>query len=224
MIVVGWASTGGVASTVSGTNELPVSLSGGPWTVQIFINETNPSSPPLCGKTTTWEFTGDLVAELDYMTAISSTTSVWLFGMKGCDPPYSGTIIVQPKIDGLNFCDPLTLSFSGSGGGCGSDTCCFTSDFGDPCSGSGMNLGSSFPSLPFTDLGPNAGGAALYWDIVNIGTPAAVDVAISGDGTNYTGSYDGVTNIFGAFWQCTPYTDAEMTIPYCSPIFFNGIT
>lgn len=223
--VVGWTSSAGEASTVSGTNDAPVAMEGGPWTVQLFVNEVVPSSPVLCGKTLTWVFTGDLIEGTDYRVGFGAN-NLWLFGMKGCDPPYSGTAIIQPQLDGEDFCDPLTLSFSGEGGGCGGGSgCCFTSDFGDPCLSGAINLGSSFPSYTITDIGANAGGSPLFWTLTNVGTPVAIDPDISGDGTTYTISYDGVTDIFGAVWIVQGYLDEELTMPYCDvQVIVSGIS
>lgn len=207
-----------MTATISGTNADPVAMEGGPWTVQLFVNEVVPSSPVLCGKTLTWVFTGDLIEGTDYRVGFGAN-NLWLFGMKGCDPPYLGNLIVQPQLDAVDFCDPLTLSFSGAGGGCGTGSgCCFTSDFGDPCVDGAITLGSSFPTYTITDVGTNAGGSPLFWDINNVGTPVAIDPTISGDGTTYTISYDGVTDIFGAHWVCTPYLDEALTMPYCEGV------
>lgn len=235
LVAVGWTSTGGVASAVTGSAipgeiNVPIAMGGGPFTVQIYLAENNVQDHELllCGRTPVWTFGGSLVNGVDYIVA-DMAASVWLFGMKGCDPPYSGNIIVNvqdPADEGADYCDPITLEFSGEGGGCGGDIpCCFTSGFGNPCAVGSINLGSAFPSYDITDTGANAGGSPLFWVITNVGDPVAVDPTITGDGTTYTISYDGVTDIFGARWTCVPYLDAELTMPYCdSPVIASGIS
>ena len=216
--VAGWDSVAGVANSVSGSAGFEVAMSGGPWTLQVNMNAQT------CGLPITWAFGGTLVDGVDYVSAIGGG-NVWLFGPKGCDPPYSGTIDIQGQIDGVAACDLLTITFSGEGGG-GASPCCFTTSVGEnPC--------ASFVPLPYgpsdswtiTDIGPNAGsGIQLDWSsITNIGDPSVTILPtitwISGD--DYLVTYPGPVWTFGAQWICAPTLEGS---PYCGdyPVLIFG--
>lgn len=107
----GWQSVGGVASPVSGSGT--VEMTGGPWAVQVFLNAE------VCGGTIGWNIDGGDMAEGTDFQAAPSGAVLLLFGQMGCEPPYAGDIVVQPTLNYADFCDPVTLHFSGEGGGCG---------------------------------------------------------------------------------------------------------
>lgn len=98
----GWMSADNVVEGVSGATD--ISLTGGPWTLQIFIDGT------ICAGSLLWAITSDtLVENVDYVSSISGTV-VWLFGYR-CDG-YNGELLIQPTLDGTNFCEPLHLTFT----------------------------------------------------------------------------------------------------------------
>lgn len=220
----GWTSSGGIASSVSGSAGATgsdttglVFMEGGPWTVRIDLLATT------CGNPINWTFSGDLVEGTDFVTDGSSSTSTWLFGAAGCDPPYAGYLVVQAQVwnpdteEYEDFCEELTLSFSGAGGGCGEGPtgCCFeeVSFGGDVCSGSIPLPNGPFDTWTIRDVGPNAGNGGLSWSITNIGDGSITvipDITDLGGG-DYLISYDG-SYTFGALWMCQPYLGGE---PYC---------
>lgn len=106
--VNGWAMADGIAMTVSASApEEPVPMPSGPWSVRATMYDATP-----CDGEFSWGLTDDIGE--DY-AVIFLGREVWFFG--GSCEGYSGTLTLQPKRDGEDWCDPLVLVFDGGGGG-----------------------------------------------------------------------------------------------------------
>jgi hypothetical protein len=195
----GWGSAGGSATGVYGDSTAVLEMQGGPWTLQLGYDGQ------ACTGSVDWDLSGGTLIEgSDFVRA-----GTWLFGAKGCEPPYSGTIVVQATLDAVPWCDPMTINFSGEGGGCSAGGC-----FDPDIHTTGVTFDNSNTNQQFFF----AGDPGLFFVvalIVDPPTTATVEIFEDSPG-NYRIEFTNPANdATGAQWQVVVWADAEMSAPAC---------